>query len=83
MGRVSINGCRPGHGEPSRPGEPPDATTREADWHVTIFINTDRSRFTGASIAGLVVGAMGVFVFAVALRHWLKERRKLREGARA
>ena len=28
-------------------------------------------RLTGASIAGLVVGAMGVFVFAVALRHWL------------
>ena len=32
------------------------------------------SRFTGASIAGLVVGAMGVFVFTVALRHWLRER---------
>jgi hypothetical protein len=33
------------------------------------------SRFTGASIAGLVVGAMGVFVFTVALRHWLNQRR--------
>jgi len=34
---------------------------------------------TGASIAGLVVGAMGVFVFTVALRHWLKERRTVME----
>jgi hypothetical protein len=37
------------------------------------------SRFTGASIAGLVVGAMGCFVFTVALRHWLGERRRFRE----
>ena len=37
------------------------------------------SRFTGASVAGLVVGAMGVFVFTVALRHWLWERRRFRE----
>jgi len=29
----------------------------------------------------LVVGAMGVFVFTVALRHWLGERRKFREEA--
>ena len=41
------------------------------------------SRFHGASIAGLVVGVMGVFVFTVALRHWLGERRKFREGTRA
>ena len=41
------------------------------------------SPFTGASIAGLVVGAMGVFVFTVALRHWLRERRRFREEARA
>ncbi len=32
-------------------------------------------RWHGASITGLVVGAMGVFVFAVYLRHWLRERR--------
>ena len=38
-------------------------------------VDARRSRFTGASIAGLVVGAMGVFVFTVALRHWLWERR--------
>ncbi len=44
------------------------------------FIDTTTSRFTGASIAGLVVGAMGMFVFSVALRHWLGERRRFREG---
>jgi hypothetical protein len=38
-----------------------------------VWVNA--SRFHGASIAGLVVGAMGVFVFAVALRHWLNQRR--------
>ncbi len=41
-----------------------------------VVVDTTASRFTGASIAGLVVGAMGVFVFAVALRHWLGERRQ-------
>jgi len=45
----------------------------------TLRIDTTASRFTGASIAGLVVGAMGVFVFTVALRHWLGERRRFRE----
>ena len=38
------------------------------------YLDTTTSRFHGASIAGLVVGAMGVFVFTVAFRHWLKER---------
>ena len=47
-----------------------------------IAVDARRSRFHGASIAGLVVGAMGVFVFTVALRHWLRERRKFREEAR-
>jgi hypothetical protein len=36
---------------------------------------------TGASIAGLVVGVMGVFVFAAALRHWLNRRRAFRVEA--
>ncbi len=49
----------------------------------TPIVDTQRGRLHGATIAGLVVGAMGVFVFAVALRHWLGERRKLREEARA
>jgi len=48
-----------------------------------LVVDTTASRFTGASIAGLVVGAMGVFVFTVALLHWLGEWRKFREEARA
>jgi hypothetical protein len=43
------------------------------------YVDATASRFHPASIAGLVVGAMGVFVFTVALRHWLGERRKFRE----
>jgi hypothetical protein len=43
--------------------------------HSTLFIiDTTASRWHGASIAGLVVGAMGVFVFAVALKAWLNQR---------
>ncbi len=46
---------------------------------VATYVDSRARRFTGASIAGLVVGAMGVFVFTVALRHWLGERRRFRE----
>jgi len=42
-----------------------------------LVVNVSASRLTGASIAGLVVGAMGVFVFAGALRHWLGERGRI------
>ena len=35
---------------------------------------TTASRFTGASVAGLVVGAMGCFIFGLYLRRWLRER---------
>ena len=35
----------------------------------------DASRFHPASIAGLMVGAMGLFVLTLALGHWLRERR--------
>lgn len=42
-------------------------------------VDTTRSRLTGASVAALVIGAMGIFVFAVALRHWLEERGAWRE----
>jgi hypothetical protein len=45
-------------------------------------LDTTASRWHGGSIAGLVVGAMGVFVFSAALRHWLGERRKFREEAK-
>jgi hypothetical protein len=35
------------------------------------------SRFHGASIAGIVVGAMGCFIFGLYLRGWLRERKAL------
>ena len=39
-----------------------------------IAIDSSASRlFTGASIAGLVVGAMGCFIFGLYLRRWLRE----------
>jgi hypothetical protein len=38
-------------------------------------LDTTASRFHGASIAGLVVGAFGSFVFALYLRQWLQERK--------
>ncbi len=41
-----------------------------------VVVDTTASRLTGASIAGLAVGAMGVFVFGAALRHWLNQRRR-------
>ncbi len=46
-----------------------------------LVVDVEAGRLHGASIAGLVVGAMGVFVFTVALRHWLKERRAFGEAA--
>jgi hypothetical protein len=41
------------------------------------FLDTTASRFHPASIAGLVVGAMGVFIFGLYLRRWLVERKAL------
>jgi hypothetical protein len=46
-----------------------------------LAVDTTASRFHPASITGLVIGAMGVFVFGLALRHWLNERRGFREEA--
>jgi hypothetical protein len=43
----------------------------------SLAIDTTASRFTGASIAGLVVGAMGCFIFGLYLRGWLRERKAL------
>jgi len=40
-------------------------------------LDTDVSRFTWQSVAGLVVGAMGCFIFGLYLRTWLRERRAL------
>jgi len=42
---------------------------------VSLYVDATRSRWTGASVAGLVVGAMGVFIFALHLRRWLRVRR--------
>ena len=39
-----------------------------------LAVDTTASRFTWHSITGLVVGAMGMFVFVMYLRTWLKER---------
>jgi hypothetical protein len=39
------------------------------------LLDARASRFHGASIFGLAVGAMGVFVFTLCLRAWLRERR--------
>jgi len=41
---------------------------------VGFFFDTTASRFHPASIAGLVVGAMGCFIFGLYLRAWLRER---------
>jgi hypothetical protein len=41
---------------------------------VNLCFDFTASRWHGASITGLVVGAMGVFVFTLYLRTWLKER---------
>ena len=38
-------------------------------------IDCSASRFHPASVGGLIVGAMGVFVFVVYLREWVKGRR--------
>ncbi|MHC4502879.1 MAG: hypothetical protein ACYTFI_06210 [Planctomycetota bacterium] len=42
---------------------------------IMVELDATASRLTGASVAGLVVGAMGVFVFGAALRQWLNRRR--------
>ncbi len=44
---------------------------------VFVTVDTTASRFHPASVAGLVVGAMGVFIFGLYLRGWLRERKAL------
>ncbi len=43
--------------------------------HSSIALDTTASRFHPASIGGLIVGAMGCFIFGLYLRAWLRERR--------
>jgi len=38
-------------------------------------VRGDASRFHPASVAGIVVGGMGCFIFGLYLRRWLRERR--------
>ncbi len=71
-----------------RSGPSPETTSthsvcsgRVTHYKDNLVLDTTASRFHPAGIAGLVVGAMGAFVFTVALRHWLGERRKFREEA--
>ena len=45
-------------------------------------VNSAMDRLHPASVAGLVVAAMGVAVFALYLRRWLAERRAVRTRAR-
>jgi hypothetical protein len=42
-----------------------------------LILHTTASRLTGASIAGLVIGAMGCSIFGLYLRRWLRERNAL------
>lgn len=41
----------------------------------TVSVDCTQGRWHGASVAGFVVAAWGVFIFAAALRHWLGLRR--------
>ena len=45
-----------------------------------LWIDATASRFHGASIAGLVVGAMGCFIFGLYLRRWLRKRKAAADG---
>ncbi|MHC4252427.1 MAG: hypothetical protein ACYS9X_25185 [Planctomycetota bacterium] len=40
-------------------------------------VNVAAGRFHPASIAGLVVGTMGCFIFGLYLRGWLRQRKAL------
>ncbi len=40
-------------------------------------VDASASRFHGASVAGLVVGAMGCFIFGLYLRRWMRVRKAL------
>ena len=63
-------------GEPVAPGRMSpkvlEDKTQDAIYGLMVM-----SRFHGASVAGLVVGAMGCFIFGLYLRRWLRERKAL------
>ncbi|MHC5054810.1 MAG: hypothetical protein ACYTKD_08840 [Planctomycetota bacterium] len=51
-------------------------TDRGASICPTLGLDTAASRFTGASVAGIVVAAWCSFVFGLMLRRWLRARRE-------
>ena len=59
------------------PGDSIEFCGRAFAWRGAFFPTVDAtfSRFHPGSIAGLVVGAMGCFVFGLYLRRWLRERK--------
>jgi len=63
--------------KPYRPRLPVGSSAPDCIADGTPVVDTTASRFHPASIAGIVVGAMGVFVFVFGLylRRWVKERR--------
>ncbi|MHC5057023.1 MAG: hypothetical protein ACYTKD_20285 [Planctomycetota bacterium] len=68
---------------------PPQRSVREFRGRVAydpfapggVVVETHLGRLTGAAVAGLVVGAMGVFIFGLYLRRWLLERKAQGEAA--
>ena len=50
---------------------------RTLGWPSFPVIDATFSRWHGASVAGLFVGAMGCFIFGLYLRRWLRERKAL------
>ena len=47
------------------------------DASAVFYLDATVSRFHPTSVAGLVVGAMGLFIFTLYLRSWLRERNAL------
>ncbi|MHC5057729.1 MAG: hypothetical protein ACYTKD_23915 [Planctomycetota bacterium] len=74
-----------GGGTPLSPADVDFETTRPGfdrfdrkHYRIRPDLLLNASRFTPASVAGLVVAAMGTAVFALHLRRWLAERRAFR-----
>ncbi len=66
-------------GKPVAPGHTPPIVLEDKTQDA-ICLLTVVSRFHGASIAGLVVGAMGCFIFGLYLRTWLGDRKALAQA---
>jgi hypothetical protein len=47
----------------------------QQEMSVCALLRAGVSRFHSASVGGLIVGAMGCFIFGLYLRWWLRERR--------